>query len=142
MIRKRYVDTTKLITDIEKLELTSAGEILIYCGDKWYDEVTVNLEVQEEKFEELKSVIACIAKNLYKIDLIAQRYNTLYGDGKFVSSYEIGYICLNALDEISVRYYGMEVNTEFDVIFQYINDEFLLKSFGMRKNIPLDWDRE
>lgn len=142
MIRKRYVDTAKLITDIEKFELTSAGEILIYCGDKWYDEVTVNLEGQEEKFEEVKSVIAYIAKNLYKIDLIAQRYDTLYGDGKFASSYEIGYICLNALNEISVRYYGMKVNTEFDVIFQYINDEFLLKSFGMRKNIPLDWDRE
>ena len=58
MIRKRYVDTAKLITDIEKFELTGAGEILIYCGDKWYDEVTVNLEGQEEKFEELKSIIA------------------------------------------------------------------------------------
>ena len=44
MIRKRYVDTAKLITDIEKFELTGAGEILIYCGDNYYDEFTVNLE--------------------------------------------------------------------------------------------------
>ena len=115
---------------------------MIYSGDKWYDEVTVNLKGQEEKFEELKSVVACIAKNLCKIDLIAQRYDTLYDDGRLAFDYEIAYVCLNDLNEISVIYYGTVVNTEFDVIFQYINDEFLLKSFGMRKNIPLDWDRE
>lgn len=140
MVKKRYTDTAKLITNIDKLELTDAGEVLIYRGDKWYGEVTVNLEGKEEKFEELKPVIAYVAKNLCKIDLIAQRYDTLYGDGKLVYSCEMAYICLNALDEIRVRYYGMQVNTEFDVVFQYVNDEFLLKSFGMRENIPIDWN--
>lgn len=141
-MQKRYTDTAKLITNIDKLELTDAGEVLIYCGDKWYDEVTVNLKGKEEKFEELKPVIAYLAKNLCKIDLIAQRYDTLYEDGNFANSCEVAYICLNTLDEISVRYYGTQVNTEFDVVFQCVNDEFLLKSFGMRKNIPLDWNRE
>lgn len=141
MIKKRYTDTAQLITNIDKLELTDAGEVLIYCGDKWYDEVTVNLEGEEEKFEELKPMIAHVAKNLWKIDLIAQRYDTLYGDGKFFYSYEVAYICFSTLDEISVRYYGMQVNTEFDVVFQCANDEFRLKSFGMRKNIPPDWNK-
>lgn len=142
MIQKRYTDTAKLITNIDKLKLTDAGEVLIYCGDKWYGEVTVNLEGKEEKFEELKPAIVYIAENLWKIDLIAQKYSNLRGDSKFAYSYEMVYICLNTLDEISVRYYGMQMNSEFDVIFRRVNDEFLLKSFGTRKNIPPDWNRE
>ncbi|GFI23596.1 hypothetical protein IMSAGC011_02385 [Lachnospiraceae bacterium] len=74
MIQKRYTDIAQLITNIDKLELTDVGEVLIYCGDKWYGEVTVNLGGKEEKFEELKPMIVHIAKNLCKIDLIAQRY--------------------------------------------------------------------
>jgi len=30
----------------------------------------------------------------------------------------------------------MQENTEFDVVFQFTNDKFSLKSFGTRKNIP------
>lgn len=142
MIQKRYTDTEKLITDIDQLELTDAGEVLLYCGDQWYSEVTVSLGGKKEKFEELKSMIAYVAKSLCKIDLIAQKYDALYGDGKFAYHYEIAYIRLNTLDEICVRYYGMQENTEFDVVFQCANDKFLLKSFGMRKNIPPDWNRE
>ncbi|MDE7030743.1 MAG: hypothetical protein K2P63_12380 [Lachnospiraceae bacterium] len=142
MIHERYTDTAKRITNSEQLELTATGEVLIYCGDKWHGEVTVNLQGREDQFEELKQVIVYIAKNLCKIDLTAQRYNALYGDGKFAYSYEVAYICLEPSDEISVRYYGMQENTEFDVVFQCANEEFRLKSFGMRKNIPPDWNRE
>ncbi len=134
MIQKRYTDTTKLITNIDNLRLTDAGEVLIYCGDKWYSEVTINLEGKKEKFEELKPMIVYIAKSLWKIDLITQKYNTLHEDGKFTYNYEVAYICFNTLDEICVRYYGIQMNTEFDVVFQCVNDEFLLKSFGMRTN--------
>lgn len=142
MIHERYTDTAKRITNSEQLELTDTGEVLIYCGDKWHGEVTVNLQGREDQFEELKQVIVYIAKNLCKIDLTAQRYNALYGDGKFAYSYEMAYICLEPSDKISVRYYGIQENTEFDVVFQCANEEFRLKSFGMMKNIPPDWNRE
>jgi hypothetical protein len=36
----------------------------------------------------------------------------------------------------------MNENTEFDVVFQYVNGDFILKSFGMVKNIPLNWDKK
>lgn len=51
MIQKRYTDTEKLITDIDKLELTDAGEVLLYCGDKWYSEVTVSLEGKKKNLK-------------------------------------------------------------------------------------------
>ncbi len=141
MIQKRYTDPEKLISNIDELELTDAGEVLIYRGDQWYGEVTVNLEGKEEKFEELKPMIADAAKHLWEMDLIAQRYDALYGDGRFAFSYEAVYICLCPFDEMSVRYYGMLENTEFDVVFQCDGDKLLLKRIGMRKNIPLNWDK-
>lgn len=141
MIQKRYVDTAKLITNTEKLKLTAA-EVLIYYGDKWYGEVAIDLEGKEEKFEELKSAIIYVAKNLYKMDLIAQEYIALHGDSRFADGYEVAYIRFDTLDEISVTYYGIQMNTEFDVVFQCVNNDFLLKSFGRNKNIPSDWNKK
>ena len=141
MIQKRYEDSTKLIVDANELELTGTAQVLVYREDKWYDEITVDLQGQEEKFEELKPLIVYAAQNLCKMDVIAQRYSALHGDSKFVEGYKVAYICLGALEEISVYYYGMRENTEFEVIFQRVGDELLLKSFGMTKNIPPDWDK-
>ncbi len=143
MIKKRYIDTTKLITNIDNLTLTDEGDVLIYCGDEWYIEVSVDLHGKEERFEQLKPMIVYLAKNLCNIDMIAQKYSALDDkDDEFVYNYEIAYIDIIALDEISVTYYGMRVNTQFDVVFQCVDNQFLLKSFGTRKNIPLDWDKE
>lgn len=141
MIKKRYADAERLVTDTKELEITDAGEVLIYRGDKWYGEVSVCLEGKEEEFEELKPAIAYAAENLYKMDQIAQRYSALHGDSRFASGYEAAYICFGAPGEIRVRYYGMQENTEFDVVFWRAGGGFLLKSFGMRKNIPPGWDR-
>lgn len=143
MIKKRYIDTTKLITNIDNLTLTDEGDVLIYYGDEWYIEVSVDLHGKEEQFEQLKPMIVYLAKNLCNIDMIAQKYSALDDkDDEFVYNYEIAYIDISALDEISVTYYGMRVNTQFDVVFQCVDNQFLLKSFGTRKNIPLDWNKE
>lgn len=143
MTKKRYMDTTKLITNIDNLKLTDEGDVLIYCGDEWYIEVSVDLHGKEEQFEQLKPMIVYLAKNLCNIDMIAQKYSALDDkDDEFVYNYEIAYIDISALDEISVTYYGMRVNTQFDVVFQCVDNQFLLKSFGTRKNIPLDWNKE
>ena len=125
--------------DINELKLTEDALVLIYYGDKRYNEVTIDLEGEESKFEELKPYIIFVAKNLCKMDCIAQKYSR---DSEFAYRYEVAYICLNVKDIISLRYYGMIENTEFDVVFQYVNGDFILKSFGMVKNIPLNWDKK
>ena len=125
--------------DINELKLTEDAQVLIYYGDKQYDEVTIDLEGEESKFDELKPYIIFVAKNLCKMDCIAQKYSR---DSEFAYRYEVAYIHLNVRDIISLRYYGMIENTEFDVVFQYVNGDFILKSFGMVKNIPLNWDKK
>lgn len=142
MIQKRYADADKLITDIDKLELTDEREVLIYHNDKFYDDVSVILDDDKENFERIKPFIAFAAENLWKLDMIAQRYNDIYENGSFAQSYEAAYVTLKAPNEVSVGYYGMRENTEFDVVFRYEEDKFVLKSFGMRKNISADWDKE
>ena len=126
---------------MNELELINETQVLVYHEDKWYNEVIVDLEGQEEKFIELKSHIVFIAKNLCKLDSMAQHYSVLHGDSKFVDDYEIAYIRLVELDEVSLTYYGIQENTEFDVVFQCVDSGFLLKSFGSIKNIASDWDK-
>lgn len=139
MIYERYKDTEKLIVDANELKLADDALVLIYHEDKWYDDVFVDLEGQDVSFEKLKPFIIFAAKNLAEMDVIAQKYSALHGDSRFVDDYEAAYIYLDVPDRIRLRYYGMTQNTEYDVVFQYINGEFTLKSFGMKKDIPPDW---
>lgn len=142
MIQKRYTDTEKLMTKMDDLVLTKHGEVCIYSGDQWYTDVFVDLDGKPEQFEELKPMILYAAKNLCNMDLIAQKYCALEGERNFVFEYEVAYILLNAPDEIILGYYGMQVNTEFDVVFQCVEDGFLLKRFGTVTEVPPDWDKE
>lgn len=128
MIRERYNDKRHLIADAEGLRLANATEVIIYREDQWYSEVVVDLEGQADKFDELKSFIALVAGNLCKMDCIAQKYD---GNYKFTDCYEVAYIRLGAPDRIILTYYGIMENTEFDVVFQHINGEFILRSFGL-----------
>lgn len=139
MIHKRYKDTDKMVVDVDELKLSDDALVLIYHEDKWYDDVFIDLEGQAVSFEKLKPYIIFAAKNLAEMDAIAQKYSALHGDGRFVDGYEVAYVFLDAPDRIRLRYCGITQNTEFDVVFQYMNDEFSLKSFGMKKDIPSDW---
>lgn len=142
LLQKRYTDTEKLITNSAELKITEDAEVLIYSGDKWYDEVFVDLNGKEQQFEELKPHIAYIAEHLCEMDLIAQKYSALHGDSEFVQGYEIAYVYLDGLDKIRLLYYGMIENTEFYVVFSHVKDKFLLQSFGMQKNIPSTWEKQ
>lgn len=137
MLQERYNDKSKLVTDASELVLNNDAEVMIYREDKWQDEVVVWLEGQEDQFEELKPFIIFAARNLCKMDYIAQKYE-YDRDSRFAEHFVVAYICLDPPDRIKLTYYGVTENTEFDVGFQYINGGFILKSFGMVKDIPPD----
>ncbi len=139
LIKKRYDDN--LILDIDRLELTDERDVMIYRGDTFYDEVFVDLEGQEKEFEKLKPYIVFIAKNLSQMDFIAQKYHFNKYGLNFFFDYEIAYVFIDTPNEIILRYYGIKENTEFDVVFEYEDDKFILKSFGTINNIPYDWDK-
>ena len=140
MIFKRYNDKNSLITDADELQLSATAEVVIYREDKWYSDVLFDLEGKKEKFNELKPLIVFIAENLCELDCIAQKYSALHGDDRFADGYVAAYICLREPDLVSLTYYGTYENTEFDVVFQHCDDRFILKSFGMVKDIAPDWE--
>ena len=94
MIYKRYKDADKLIVDADGLKLSDDALVLIYHEDKWYDDVLIDLEGQAVSFEKLKPYIIFAAKNLAEMDVIAQKYSALHGDGRFVDGYEVTYVFL------------------------------------------------
>ena len=49
MILERYNDKSKMIVDIDAFELTDDAAVIIYCGDKCFGEVVVDLEGQDGK---------------------------------------------------------------------------------------------
>lgn len=141
MLLKRYYDKKNLIMDENALQLSNNAEVLIYREDAWYPEVTVDLKGREETFEELKPRIVFVANHLCEMDYIAQKYSALRDNNcGFADGYVVAYVCLRKPDLISLTYYGTVENTEFDVVFQYMNDKFVLKSFGMVKDIGTGWD--
>lgn len=136
MIHERYNEKAYLIADADELKLSNETEVVIYRETRWCDEIAVNLEGQEDRFEELKPLIVFAAENLCKMDCIAQKYDK---DDKFYENYAVAYICLDIPDRIILTYYGTDVNTEFDVVFEHKGDELILKSFGTTKDISPDW---
>lgn len=142
MINKRYTDQEKLIINTEKLKLTDCTLVQIYHGDKWYGEVFIDLENSAAEFEKLKPHIVFVAEKLCEMDTIIQKYSIFRGDTRFADHYEIAYIYFDKPDRIRLTYYGTCVNTMFDVVFQYINNKFILKSSGSVENIPPDWDKQ
>lgn len=142
MIRERYNNDLQLIVDANSLKLTDKTQVVIYREGKWDDEIAIDLEDQAEKFEELKPYLLFISQNLCKMDIIVQKYSALHDSNKFADGYVVAYILLDMPDGIIVGYYGTKENTEFDVVFEHVNNELILKSFGMQKNIPANWDKE
>ena len=41
----------------------------------------------------------------------------------------------------TVHHRGTEVNTQFDVVFEYSKDKLTLKKFGMIQDIPAEWEQ-
>lgn len=142
MIRSRYADRSKIITDEKKLQLTDETQVMIFRGDEIYSEVVVDLEERAAEFEKLKSLIVFIAGSLDEMDRIAQKYAE---DSHFTEHYEAVIVYLDGHDRLRLEYWGMIENTVFDVIFQYNIEEtengLILKAFGMQKDIPPDWDK-
>ena len=142
MIVKRYNDKNNLVTDVNELQLSATAEVVIYREDEWYGDVLFDLEGKKERFKELKPLIVFIAENLCEMDSIVQKYSALHdGDDRFADGYVVAYICFHEPDLIYLTYYGTYENTEFDVVFQYRDNRFILKSFGMIKDIRADWDQ-
>lgn len=93
----------------------------------------------ETGFESLKPFIAFVARNICELDNTAQKFDKLHsGESRFPFDLELVFIDVS---HVILKYWGTEVNTQFDVVFEYSKDKFTLKKFGMIQDIPADWEQ-
>ena len=131
----RYHDIKKFVTDPEKLQIVNGSEVYI-SSEEDYD-IVVDLKEHKEEFESLKPFIAFIARNICELDNTAQKFNRLHsGESRFPFDLELIFIDVS---HVILEYWGTEVNTQFDVVFDYIKDKFTLKKFGIIQDIPAYW---
>lgn len=133
----RYHDIKKFVTDPEKLQIVNGSEVYI-SSEEDYD-IVVDLKEHKEEFESLKPFIAFIARNICELDNTAQKFNRLHsGESRFPFDLELIFIDVS---HVILEYWGTEVNTQFDGVFEYSKDKFTLKKFGMIQDIPADWEK-
>lgn len=134
----RYQDIDKFITDVNELRMDKDGGVYI-SNEEDYG-IMVDLEEQMDKFEELKPQIVFVAKHIGELDNMVQRYSRKRWNETLED-----YVALVYIDEpniVTLEYWGARVNTQYLVEFEYTDNQFVLKSFGMNKDIPADWDKE
>ena len=134
----RYHDIEKFITNPEKLQIVNGWEVYI-SSEEDYD-IVVDLEGHKEEFESLKPFIAFIARNICELDNTVQKFDRLHsGESRFPFDLELIFIDAS---HVILEYWGTEVNTQFDVVFEYRKGKFTLKKFGMIQDIPADWEQD
>lgn len=133
----RYYDIKKFITDPEKLQIVNGSEVYISSEEDF--DIVVDLKGHKEEFESLKPLIAFVARNICELDNTAQKFDRLHsGESRFPFDLELVFIDVS---HVILEYWGTEVNTQFDVVFEYSKDKFTLKKFGMIQDIPVDWEQ-
>lgn len=134
----RYQDIDKFITDVNELRMDKDGGVYISSEEDYG--IMVDLEEQMDKFEELKPQIVFVAEHIGELDNMVQRYSRKRWNETLED-----YVALVYIDEpniVTLEYWGARVNTQYLVEFEYTDNQFVLKSFGMNKDIPADWDKE
>lgn len=136
----RYKDTSKFITP-DKWALDGNGFVYI-SGEDDYD-IAVDLERCFCSFEELKPFIAIIVERINELDNTVQRFdNKQYGFSPLRETND--YLNLISFPKprfVTLEYVCTDVNSQFDVLFEYKDERFYLREFGLMKDIPEDWDK-
>lgn len=137
-MKNRYIDLEKFVTTSNDLTIVNTSEVYISSAENY--DIVVDLDNRISEFETLKPFISLIAMNICKIDNMVQEYNQLHcQDSRF--DFDLAVIYLDEPNLIRLDYWGIKVNTQFTVFFEYKNNQFILMGFGRINNISPDWNK-
>lgn len=108
----RYGDLSKFITDPDLLQVT--GDECIYISNANDYDIAVDLESCYASFDEVKPFITFLATQIYELDNAAQRFHR----------------------KKRVK------NSQLEVVFEYKENKFFLRTYGAIDNIPDNWEDE
>ena len=128
----RYGDISKFITDPSKLELKFGEEVTMsedYC-------IVFDMEDAPCSFEELRTFIADLAKDICELDNIAQKF--ALHEGEDFSDYNIFAVGIDEKYNVHIIYDGMKVANVCEVCFEKKSGKYFLRKFGWVDEIPED----
>ena len=151
----RYGDLSKFITDPDLLQVTEDESVYI-SNENDYD-IAVYLKTCYASFDEVKPFIAFLATQICELDNAVQRFDRksqkkrIRRDVSLTSPYRIdyssmednptpqeeksdyilAYIYMEEKNRISFDYWCTTRNSQLEVVFEYKENKFFLRSFGM-----------
>ena len=165
----RYGDLSKFITDLDLLQATGDGGVYISNEDNYdiavyletcyasFDEVKPFIVFLATQICELDNAVQRfhrkkrIKKNgrgyvslpsptgTYRIDY-SQSMEDNPAPQEEKSDFILAYIYMEEKNQISFNYWCTTENSEFDVVFEYKENKFFMRSYGIIDNIPDNWE--
>lgn len=116
------------ISDVSQIEFEWNDVVVI--SDKY--DIDVMFKPDDFEKETLKELILAISTNVSKLDNFTQKYSL--DNGSSLDA-EIGSIYIKSPDLVSFDYWCNDVNSMFDVDFNYKDGQFSLVQFGIKKDL-------
>ena len=165
----RYGDLSKFITDLDLLQATGDGGVYISNEDNYdiavyletcyasFDEVKPFIVFLATQICELDNAVQRfhrkkrIKKNGRGYVRLPSSLGTLSIDysqsmednptpQEEKSDFILAYIYMEEKNQISFNYWCTTENSEFDVVFEYKENKFFMRSYGIIDNIPDNWE--
>lgn len=162
----RYNDISKFITQIDKLQISDES---CYISKKDDYDIVIDLESFVDEFDDLKPFIIFLSQHICELDNTVQKFNnskrakekmfalpSSLGLLRFDYSksmenepyktekdfpFTLEVIYLEKPNFVILDYWHTQINSQLSVVFEYKNDKFYLRSFGMFDCIPDNWDK-
>ncbi|MBR4083548.1 MAG: hypothetical protein IKK33_04600 [Lachnospiraceae bacterium] len=135
---KRY-DRSKFITDESEIKIYD--ECYVPISDENDYDMAIYLEKGALEIDDIGKYKMSLIEHICELDNIVQKYNSIRYPQELDFPYELVNIHIDGYEDMRLEYWGCIVNTQFYVGFKRIENQFILKSFGMVNDIPEDWDK-
>lgn len=135
----RYSDKSKFIADESRIEFYEDCYIRISDEDDYDMEIVLTKGARD--IADIKKYIISLIGYICELDNMAQKYLSIQHPALDQFPYDLANIYIDGPEDIRLGYYGIIENTEFDVGFKFVENRFVLRSYGMTKDIPEDWDK-
>lgn len=134
----RY-DRSMFIADEREIKIY--GECYVSIFKEGDYEIGIFLGKGALEIDDIKKYIMSLIEHICELDNIVQKYNSIRYPQEHDFPFELNCIQIDGPKDIRFQYDCYLYNTSFDVGFKWIENQFVLKSFGMVKDIPEDWDK-
>ena len=134
----RYGDRSKFIEEESEIKIWDECYITISCEEDY--DMAIYLEKGATEIDDIRKYTLSLVEYICELDNTVQKYNSIRFPEEHDFPYELVNIHIDRFEDLRLEYWGCE-NTQFYASFKWVQKRFILKTFGLIKDIPEDWDK-